>query len=97
MSSYRYQFPETKFVPENTPSRMAQAFKILDEAEEVAVEVYNDGLAVREVEECLDVIVSCETLLRSYPPKIVQDAYDLVVSKNRNRGYWKAQKDLPLY
>lgn len=94
---YTFQFPETRFVPDTKSRRMAQGFKILEEAEETAVELYNSDLATREAEECLDVIVACETLLRSYPEKVLHDAYQTVVSKNQNRGYWVDQSDLPLY
>lgn len=95
--SYRFQFPKTMFVPKTNGARVSQGFKILEEAEETAAEVYKEGLAIREAEECMDTIVACETLLRSYPEKILQEAYGLVVSKNRNRGYWDEPDDLPAY
>ena len=80
------------FPPIDNPgwSDLQQAEKIVEEAREAFTEA-RLGNTADMLEEVMDVIVACETLLRMHPEE-TDAAYSAVMEKNRNRGYWKEER-----
>lgn len=68
---------------------LSQASKVFDEALELLGAVAGYEGDDRVLEECLDTVHACETLLRSWPTEKVKEARDKVVEKNRARGYYE--------
>jgi hypothetical protein len=84
-----YRFPETRFT---TNGPYVQLAHIRSELKEL-VDAYENEPIVRVAEEALDLIHSCETLLRILEQRQLVDVpvlHDLVVEKNRLRGYYAA-------
>lgn len=67
---------------------LSQAERIRDEVGELASAVSSGEGTDRVLEECLDVVHACETLLRVWPAEEVFKARNAVVSKNDARGYY---------
>ena len=83
-----YSFPETTFTS-NAP--LIQLDHIRSEMKEL-IEAYDAEPIIRVAEEALDLIHSCETFLRILEQRQGIDVsilHDLVVEKNRQRGYYK--------
>lgn len=89
MSGYlTFNFPETRFVAENTLGQ--QIDHIMSEAEEVvaAAEISNEAVE----EELADLTHSLETFWRKMQlergEEYVEELFDRVEEKNRVRGYY---------
>ena len=81
--------PLMKFPPMKNPgwTDLQQAEKIVEEAAEALAEA-KAGRVNALLEEVMDVIIACETLLRMHEAG-VEHAFTQVVDKNRARGYWE--------
>jgi hypothetical protein len=82
-----YRFPETRFTC-NSP--FIQLDHVRSEVKELC-EAYDNESIVRVAEEALDVIHSLETFLRILEQRqqvSVSILHDLVIEKNRQRGYY---------
>lgn len=85
---YKYNFPPTKFfVGDDNSSRRRQSVKIMEECAECFSAIEHDSNDVA-IEECFDIVVACETLLRSYDPDVVHECYRRGLQKNDDRDYW---------
>lgn len=85
MSGWQYNFPAHRDVGGDIIEQVA---KIREESAELALAYFDSECDSRLIEECLDTIHACETLLRRYPVECVKAASDAVVEKNRKRGYY---------
>lgn len=82
-----YRFPTHKDAWKLT---LQQAMaKVSEESHELMFAVLDGEGDDRVVEEALDTIHACETLLRRYPAECVAAAMDAVVEKNRARSYYE--------
>lgn len=89
-NGWHYSFPTHRDAADGTArdGMLSQACKVFEEATEL-VDAFNKGEGEERVlEECLDTVHACETLLRSWPTGKVKEARDRVVAKNRARGYY---------
>lgn len=80
---FGYRFPANKRAKENTLND--QVAKVREEG----VEVYRACMDWDEdamLEEVMDVIYAAEGILRKYDKKKVEEAYEKVVQKARDRG-----------
>mgnify|MGYP003322990692 CR=1 FL=1 len=78
---YDYQFPQIA----DKPKRISgQILKVLEESDEIRKAATKQHI----LEETLDTIQACETLLSYYPKWEVDEMHDLVVEKNAKRGYY---------
>jgi hypothetical protein len=89
---YRYAFPEQRSVPQTMDERIMQAFDAMGKAQRLCEELHSEGTALSETMMCLEVIESCEAILRSYPASVLQKASDLVVSRNRRKGLTRTRE-----
>lgn len=86
---YEYNFPRTKFVPVDKPSRFKQGAKIRSESGEVCEAL---GKTDDEyIEELLDCIHACETALRQFDQSDVNRGVNRVILKNTERGYYEQE------
>lgn len=97
---YDYEFPEVtlgttdfdqvkKIESELFEFRVAADIYGFDEDENAKI----DPLNVNACVELLDVIHSCETMLRRFDQAIVGACSEIVVAKNRARGYYDKVPD----
>ena len=87
MIGFSYNFPAHKDV--GRLGTRTQALKVRGEACELLGAVEHREGTDRVLEEALDTMHACETLLRSYPVKRVKKARDAVVAKNAARSYYE--------
>ena len=84
-----YRFPRVRFAGENGPHSQLQ--HVLSEARELE-QAYGADPAINVAMEALDLIHSTETFLRIWidrnPDHDISVLHDLVVEKNRQRGYY---------
>lgn len=88
--AFAYNFPAHLDVPEagDVAAMQMQVGKVLEEAREVDAAFWDHEGDDRVIEEALDTVCACETLLRAFPVERVKAARDAVVAKNAKRGYW---------
>lgn len=92
---YWYNFPKMKGIEEESFGLHEQISKIEEEIRELHnAHIDEDDSAM--LMECMDVIVSCETLLRFFDTEFVDAALAMVMAKNRARGYWDEGEDDPV-
>lgn len=87
---FSYNFPAHKDA--GRLSTKTQALKIRGEACELLGAVEHQEGTDRVLEEALDTMHACETLLRSYPVTRVKKARDAVISKNTARFYYRSEE-----
>lgn len=79
-SYYCYNFPPVKVKKDVN----AQIAKIGEEADEVSTAKTDSEI----IEETLDTVQACETLLRMFDETSVHKVKQQVIIKNNNRGYY---------
>lgn len=83
---FSYNFPKHADAGRET---LQQAMsKVSEESHELMFAVLDGEGEDSVIEEALDTMHACETLLRRYPAKRVKAARDAVIEKNRKRGYY---------
>lgn len=89
--AFIYAFPEHRHAADIRDSMdlFGQAARIDDEVDELLAAVSGGEGAGRVLEECLDVVHACETLLRAWPAEEVFKARNAVIAKNDARGYYQ--------
>lgn len=88
---WHYSFPAHKDACSGMTREemLSQTCKVFEEATELVDALNRDEGDDRVLEECLDTVHACETLLRSWPAEKVREARDKVVKKNRARSYYE--------
>lgn len=88
--AFIYAFPEHRHAAEirDGMDLFGQAVRIRDEADELITAIANGEGTGRVLEECLDTVHACETLLRAWSAEEVFEARNAVVAKNDARGYY---------
>ena len=92
-----FNFPLSRFAPDNSSdySRRGQADQITQEAAE-AFSAAEKGDERKYLVELLDCIHACETALSEFDDAAIGDAWQEVVYKNAERGYY-GEKDLAAF
>lgn len=86
-----YKFPVCRGVQSTLST---QVRKVVEEASEIVKAHEDDEGTDRIIEETLDCIHACETLLRKFPISRVLAMRGQVYRKNKERGYYVGEKDL---
>lgn len=88
--AFIYAFPEHRHAAKirDNMDLFGQAARIGDEVEELLAAVSGGEGSGRVLEDCLDVVHACETLLRAWPAEEVFKARNAVIAKNDSRGYY---------
>lgn len=87
--NFVFNFPVSRFAPANRCdySRRGQADQITQEAAEVFSAAENDDER-KYIVELLDCMHACETALSEFDDSAIADAWQEVVYKNAERGYY---------
>lgn len=89
MMEYRYNFPETRFVPgKSDTTRRGQADQIVQEAAEAFSEAERGGSRFDYIAELLDCVHACETALREFDDDDINRVMHETVMKNVARDYY---------
>ena len=101
MMPFSYNFPATRFVPRKAEPGLVweaepgdlwrQVHKVCEEAAEIEG-AWRYESEERVIEETLDCMQACETLLRAFSAERVKIARDAVVEKDRKRGYYREEE-----
>ena len=89
MSNWYFNFPEIILPEGHTVS--AQVDKVREEVDEATAEIIFDRRKLA-IQECVDIILTAETLYRVLVSKVGQEEVDeavkFVMEKNNQRGYF---------
>lgn len=88
-TGWQYNFPAHVDAGKKTLQQAMR--KVSEESHELTFAVLDGEGEERVMEECLDTIHACETLLRRWPAERVKAARDAVVEKNRARSYYREE------
>lgn len=97
MSRFTFNFPLSRFAPSKYDgyTRRGQADQITQEAAE-AFSAAEKGYERQFIMELLDCIHACETALSEFDDDAIDYAWERVVMKNADRGYYGLDTTVPL-